>query len=194
MTRAKRNILILVIGILAILLMIIMLFLPFGRKPSPSPGSEKKPEAVLEAAPTVPKDGLSPEEQKQVMAKASFELEARRLAQLFSERYGSFTNQGNFENVSDLYPLMTVNMRRVGQAYVDAQKLAYPKAEYYGVTAKALSSSIASQSENKAVLSVKLQKQEFVGASYDPNITYPSATVVLVRVGDAWKVDDVDFE
>lgn len=194
MTRTKRNILILAIGILAIIAMIILLFLPLIRKPAVPAVSGNKPEAVLPSAPTVPKDGLSPEEQKQVIAKASLELEARRLSQLFSERYGSFTNQGGFENVSDLYPLMTVNMRRVSQAYVDAQKSAHPQSEYYGVTTKALSSSISSQSENKAVLSVKLQRQEYVGDVRDPKLSYPSATVALLRVGDAWKVDDLGFE
>lgn len=192
MTRAKRNILILGSGILAILLMIVLIFLPLGKRPAGP--ADKLPEAVVPSAPVVPSAELSPEEKKAVAAKANAELEAKRVAQIFTERYGSFTNQGDFENVADLYPLMTANMRRVSDAYISEQELAYPASSYYGVTAKALSAETVSQSAGKAVVSVRLQKGEVAGAGYSPKTSYVTAQVSLVKLGETWKVDDVDFE
>lgn len=195
MTRVKRNITILVAGILAIIAMIILLLLPLGKKASTPVGKENKSEAVLPSAPTAPLAELSSEEKKAVLAKANLELETRRLAQLFIERYGSFSNQGNYENISDLYPLMTANMRRVSSSYAEEQKRAHPfGVVYYGVTTKARSSQIVSVKENRATIKVNTQREEASGVSGTPKIMYQSAILSLARLGDEWKVDDVDWE
>ncbi len=193
MTRAKRNTLILIAGIAAIIVMIILILLP-GRRPIIPVKKGAKPEAVLPSAPTVPAAELSPEEKKAVVAKQNLELEARRMAQIFIERYGSFTNQGNFENIVDLYPLMTANMRRVSSSYTSEQKLAHSVDAYYGITTKTLSVETISQKDNKALVNVRLQKEEIIGSGYNPSISYATAKVSLVRLGDVWKVDDVNFE
>lgn len=195
MTRTQRNILILGAGIAVIILMIVLLFLPLVKKEPTPAGGENKSEAVLPPAPTAPSAELSPEEKKAVLAKANLELETRRLAQIFIERYGSFSNQGNYENISDLYPLMTSNMRRVSSAYAEEQKRAHPPgAVYYGVTTKARSSQIVSVKENRATIKVNTQREETSGVSTISNILYQSATLSLARLGDEWKVDDVDWE
>lgn len=180
-------------GILAIIAMIILLLLPLDKKPAAPSG--KLPEAVVPSAPTAPLAELSSEEKKAVAAKANLELETRRLAQLFIERYGSFSNQGNYENISDLYPLMTTNMRRVSSSYAEEQKRAHPSGNiYYGVTTKARSSQIVSVKENRATIKVNTQREEASGVSTTPKIMYQSATLSLARLGDEWKVDDVDWE
>lgn len=195
MTRTQRNILILGAGITAIVLMIVLLLLPLGKKAPVPAGKEKKSEAVLPSAPTAPLAELSPEEKKAVLAKANLELETRRLAQLFIERYGSFSNQGNYENISDLYPLMTANMRRVSSSYAEEQKRAHPfGAVYYGVTTKARSSQIVSVKENRATIKVNTQREEASGVSGTSKIMYQTAILSLARLGDEWKVDDVDWE
>lgn len=195
MTRAKRNILILGAGITAIVLMIVLLFLPLSKKASTLVGKENKSEAVLPSAPTVSSAELSPEAKKAVAAKINLELEVRRLAQLFIERYGSFSNQGNYENISDLYPLMTANMRRVSSSYEDEQKRTHPEGgAYYGVTTKAMGAEVVSLTETRATIKVNTQKQETFGTALNSVVIYQSATVSLARLGDTWKVDDVDWE
>lgn len=178
---------------MAIIAMIILLLLPLDKKPATP--SSKLPEAVAPSAPTAPLAELSSEEKKAVLAKANLELEIRRLAQLFIERYGSFSNQGNYENISDLYPLMTSNMRRVSSAYAEEQKRVHPSGGvYYGLTTKARSSQIVSVKENRATIKVNTQREESSGVSGTSKIMYQSATLSLARLGDEWKVDDVDWE
>ncbi len=153
------------------------------------------PEAILPAPPTAPAAAnLAPEERTEIQKQRSRELEARRVAQSFLERYGSFSNQGNFENISDLEPLMTVNMKKVAANYVREQKSLYPAEKgYYGITTRALTSALSAMSESRVIVTIGTQRQESAGSSETPRILYQEATLQLVKIGSVWKIDDVSW-
>ncbi len=195
MTRRTRNILIIGFGVLAVGLMVFAIVFPKKGKEEPASVAqaekEKEVPVILPSAPkTPPLDTLSPEERAKAQAQAASELEVTRTARMFVERYGSYSNQGNYENVSDLYSLMTANMRKAADAFVQAQKTEHPPGVYFGVTTKAVSANISSLAGNEAIIVVGTQRQE-QGAS--PRVVYQSAAVVLTKTGFLWKVEDIDW-
>ena len=165
-----------------------------GVEPGVREPVERLPEAIVPSAPrTGVLTNLAPEEQAEVKEEQTKELEVRRLAQLFLERYGSFTNQGNYENVSDLYPLMSSAMRKKSDAYVREQKSLHPlDLGYYGITTKALSSSVTFSGANRSSVEISTQRQESAGVS-SARVIYQTAKVGLVRIGTEWKVDSVEW-
>src|SRR3989338_3421724 len=61
------------------------------------------------------------------------------ISRSFAERFGSFSNQSNFENVEGLKPFMTPAMRKWADTFVrDAAAKADPGAPYYGITTRTL--------------------------------------------------------
>lgn len=195
MTLRQRNILIISLGLLAVGLMIFLILRPKGPREAEVNIGTKLPEAIVPSSPRAPAAAnVAPEEKQQMTEEQNRELEARRLANIFIERYGSFSNQGNYENVTDLYPLMTAPMRREADAYVRELKEARSDTSvYYGITTKSLSSSVILSGANRAAVAVTTQRQESAGAGGETRIIYQDATLNLIKIGPDWKVDNVKW-
>jgi hypothetical protein len=157
-----KIIILVVIGIVVIAA-VVLGFLYFTRQEAPEPeqpivnetqppprqpiqtGPEQRPELNLPE--------LSPEEKSKE--------QIQTLARIFAERYGSFSNQGNFQNLSGIEELLTENMK----SYVKNQKAQlaekYPAdGEYYGVTTVAPIVRTLNFTENSATILVITQRRE----------------------------------
>jgi len=89
------------------------------------------------------------------------EEQLQTLARTFAERFGSFSNQGGFENLEDLKSISTDSMK----VWLDGQRKdlmkKYPiDTQYYGVTTMAPISSVESYGEEAAVIIVTTQRTE----------------------------------
>jgi len=126
------------------------------------------------------------------------ESTVRALAKTFAERFGSYSNQGNFEHLADLRDLMTVKMKGWADNYVAAQKAqATSNVNYYGVTTIALSVAVTSFEEElgRAELTVSTQRQETKGtAASTPRVFYQDLLVKMVKTNEGWKVDEVTWQ
>lgn len=200
----KRLRTILIILIVIILALGLLLF--FLRRPAPSGGAPQTP------AVNAPTGGLGtapgttgtitnipvtpPVAPPQVSAEERARSEAQTLATLFVERYGSYSNQSNFQNLEDLLPLMSEAFRaRSEERLAELRRTTPPPTGYVGVTTRVLSVSESDYdlSRGEAAFRASVQKSEVQGTS-PPTVTYPAIDVTLVREGAAWKVDSATWQ
>lgn len=120
------------------------------------------------------------------------------LAVPFVERFGTYSNQSNFDNLTSLLPFMTPAMQSWAQEKIDkAQKEAFNPL-YTGTTTKALSYSITSVSdgafEGSAEIKVETQRKESVGSPANAKVYNQDIIVKLVKRGDVWLIDSATWQ
>lgn len=141
------------------------------------------------AAPVVPPRTNGP---------ASAEEIARRqisaTAMQFTERYGSYSTDGDYENVSDLFPLMTAALQSESEVVIRTGRLAPPADSYVGVTTKAVSSSIQDIDLSAGTASVTVQTQRVTQTPTSRGTSYETLGLSFVRSGALWKVSRVSWQ
>ena len=126
--------------------------------------------------------------------KADARNNLRRIAAAFAERFGSFSNQSNYENIIDLKVYMTDSLIKWADGYIaDAQKKP-GTAEYAGTTTRAIKSDVTEFDETKgaAKVVVKTQRQPSTSAGAQA-VYYQDFILDFVKDGDIWKVDNVKW-
>lgn len=118
-----------------------------------------------------------------------------KISSAFAERFGSYSNQSNFQNIRDLQIFMTDSMKRWSENYINSFT-ARDNSIYYGVTTKALNAQLIKYSEDKeAEILVKTQRRESVGNTANSTISYQDISIKLKKErGDIWKVDGAFWE
>lgn len=119
----------------------------------------------------------------------SDEVELVRLANLFAERYGSYSTEAGFQNITDLKSYMTQKMQVVSDSFVATQKAQASTGSFLSVTTSALSTSVGELASAKATITVSTQRRQG-GTNVNGNETYYQAlTLTFVKDKDAWLVD-----
>lgn len=192
MTPRRRAILIvaLILLLIAIVVAVISLLsraVPQQAAVSPDVGQE--PVDIVEPS-AVPEDFVNP-----LIAPAaavSGSTAAQQMAELFAERYGSYSNQGDYQNLRDLLPVMTSRYRQATEAFLATADPA-PGQTYEGVTSVKISTSVRSTDKDSAVIAVTLQQQRASGTAA-PTAGYRTLRMELQRLGDDWRVDKAAWE
>lgn len=114
----------------------------------------------------------------------------------FVERFGSYSNQGNFENLSDLLPFMSSSMRSWAEKRVAEQREQPFQELYRGVTTKALSYALSSYEpeEGRAEMQVSTQRRELIGSTVNARVYNQDIVVKLVKDDGAWVVDSAFWQ
>ena len=137
---------------------------------------------------------VDPSTLKQATDVQQREVNLETLARSFAERYGSHSNQSDFENLEDLFPFMTEQMSKDSQKYVADQRAKKEVAiAYAGTTTQALSATFVERADNSAVINVATQRREIGSNSATPRIYYQDLTLTFVKVGEQWKVDGAEW-
>ena len=114
----------------------------------------------------------------------------------FVERFGTFSNQNNFENVKDLFPYMTENLKKKSELQIqkDADK-PFPKA-YTGVITKALSYKTVSIDENagSGEFLVTTQRREYVGTPTNFKVYTQDISVIFKKEDSVWLIDSATWK
>ncbi|NQU83683.1 MAG: hypothetical protein HQ536_03140 [Parcubacteria group bacterium] len=182
-TRKLKKIFLIVGGVL-ILLAIALIILT---RQTPEP--EEKVEAPIVMAPEEKTPQLPPVS-KEDQDKNNLLIKAAS----FVERFGSYSNQGNFENVKDLFPFMTPSLKVWADRYIEEQTIERPDpSNYYGMTTKAISYELSefNDSTGYAKVLVSTQKREATGSMENEEIYYQDAEIEFNKIGDEWKIDGV---
>lgn len=117
------------------------------------------------------------------------------IARSFAERFGSFSNQSNFENITDLRPFMTDKMRDWAENYIaQIQAKRIDMVSYTGTTTRALSSKIIAQNKNSATVSVMTTRRESTTSPSSDKIYQQNLELRLVRENGIWKVDQAEWQ
>ncbi len=116
-----------------------------------------------------------------------------RLASAFSERFGSYSNQANFENITDLKFFMTKRMQAWADDFIEKARAEKPDTSiYWGITTRALKTEIINFNENlgTAEIIVKNQRREAVGTTTNAKIYYQDLSLKFLKEDGVWKVDE----
>ncbi len=106
----------------------------------------------------------------------------------FAERFGSYSNQGNFQNLTDLYPLMTDAMRQTVERTIAAAGAA--PTGYVGVTTRAVSTRLVSLDEKAGSATVRVSTQRVTQTGdAAPTTSYADLTIIFRKVQNVWLVD-----
>lgn len=189
MTRRTKITLTIIIVVILVLLAFIYLNYEdwFLREEGVAPVTN---EEVAEEAATIPTESAPPLLPAVVSPE---EVERGQLAQFvssFVEKFGSFSNQNNYQNLQELQSSMTPRM----WSWVEDNLITGGESAsgvYSGQTTKALSTKEVNYDEatGEAEFLVKCQRQETGDDLVSPRVYYQDITIKLVRVADNWLVD-----
>lgn len=201
--RKKIGLLIIVTAVLILVIMIILFF----KKTTPivdGPISTSTTGGVLEVSeitvtPTsTPGDRPRNYQTYDISKEAPYEVgsnDAVKTASLFATRFGSFSNQSDYGNVTDLKIFMTDSMKEWADKYVASLKSQEYTGEYYGIITHALTTKLLSYNKDagSAKVLVTTERQEnkgdILGTSYQQKMTLD-----LVKVNNEWLIDNAVWE
>ena len=117
-------------------------------------------------------------------------------AQRFAERFGTYTNQDNFQNFQNLKIYATASMQTWMDGFVQNQQKQFKdqNVAFYGVTTKALTSKVLSSRTDTIQILVNTERQEITDQSETPKITYQNIIIEMDRVDNDWKVSLAQFQ
>jgi hypothetical protein len=188
----RDKIIIAVLIVLVILIIALVVWWLLRSKTQPVPSGQINTNQGLNIPEELPSASLGVSDVSEPLIDEP-ELEAglKAIAFAFAERFGSYSNEGNYNNIESVNNLMTVRMK----AWVDNYRLQQSKlpqdSTYYGVTTKALSININTfdETSGRSEIIVSTQRQESRGDTQNPKVYYQDLKLDLVKTGEGWKID-----
>jgi hypothetical protein len=206
MTRRTK----IIIGIIVVLILALIAALFLLRKPGNVgvidvlPGGEKPAATGLPEA-SNPNRGSTATEQPVPAQETAVDPNAKpdetssikRFASAFAERFGSFSNQTDFVNITDLAPFMTADMQAWAEAYVeDARSSGADTTVYSGTTTRALMAEVTAFDEAKGTATVRVgtQRSKAASGTEAAEVYYQGVVLELVKINGEWKADSATWE
>jgi len=120
-----------------------------------------------------------------------------RMAASFAERFGSYSNQSNFNNIVDLKLFMSEEMKEWADSYVSGQR-GKPIASdiYYGITTKAVAREIREYDDDagKASVFVQTRRREATSSTNNTSKVFGQDIIIrFIKEKGAWKVDGANW-
>lgn len=205
MTRRTK----IIIAVVVLLLIAILLALLLLRREPAAPVVETSRPAVTSpvtglpvsepaAAPaeTPAETPALPPVQPQVQAPVDDTASIKRLAAAFAERFGSFSNQSDFDNIEDLKVFMTAEMSAWADGYVAEQRSQGTSTVFSGTTTRAISSELTAFDEaaGTAAVTVGTQRRETKGGVAEARVYYQDMELGFVKIGSQWKVNSASWK
>ena len=201
MTLRAKIILTLLIGIIAFLIIFaIVRIVSLGKGAqegggtppivSPAPSSAPTPEPTPAPSP-VPAPQPIPAPQR-----SAGEADLASIGMPFAERFGSYSNQSSFENLSDLLPFLTDDFKKWADGKI-AEQLKRPYQPIYkGITTKALSYSMKLFDDKAGIaeMTVSTQRREMVGSPANTKTYNQDIVLKFVKHDDIWLVDHAEWK
>jgi hypothetical protein len=193
--RKNLGILLIIIGLLIIIL---ILYFSFKKSPAvtaPGPSSTTTT-AQLPAATGTPSQTPVVHHTYDLSKEAPHQTngdDLSKIAMAFAERFGSFSNQSSYSNITDLKISMTDSMRTWADSYIKQLTNQYKNnGTYYGITTRALIPQVSSFNDQtgKAVVIVTTQRTES-GKSQPYN---QKIDLTFLKVNGNWLIDSAHWE
>lgn len=125
------------------------------------------------------------------------EQELRRLASSFAERYGSYSNQTDYDNLESLLVFMTTSFATTTKTYVAAERAKHRDTSiYYGISTRATAVKTQSLEEprGEAAFLVSTFRKETIGAAGNVTSFQEDALINFEREAGVWRVDRVIWQ
>ena len=198
------------IFIIAVSLVIIILIIYFGfiKKASPTVEPEITPEEIAngqlpaaeEAGTSTPSDVKVDYQVYDIESEAPHQTNSTDLGKLsmsFAERFGSFSNQSNYGNFTDLKILMTDNMKEwIDKYIIDLKNNPKNGTAYYGVTTDALTYEVKKfdNTSGQAEVTIETQRRESTEKINGGDAYLQKLDLSLVKVNGEWLFDKAYWE
>ncbi|MBT4850386.1 hypothetical protein HON36_06075 [Candidatus Parcubacteria bacterium] len=122
------------------------------------------------------------------------EFSAINLAKNYVERLGSWSTDNQLHNLEELIPLSSAKMR----INLDSVEADYSNDDFSGITTKSLTTEVLSMDEKSAEIIVGTQRiatrEEKSKKGVTENVYTQEAKVSLIKSGNTWLVDEVEWQ
>lgn len=109
------------------------------------------------------------------------------LSKTFVERYGSYSNEANFENLKDVILMMAPEFAEYTQNIIDTSK---SPDEYYGITTRVITVNVEELDEvaGSAVVVLNTQREESKVSVSNTSVWYQKIRIEFLKMSGVWKV------
>jgi hypothetical protein len=193
MNRKWLGIILIIVGFLLVLIITYIFFFHQFGTPDVVPVETETPVASLPAS-NIVETPSAPIVVTPVKTSVSGN-DLKKMGASFAERFGSFSNQSNYENISDLKLFMTESMKVWADDFIAKSQKDY-SGIYYGISTTAVSEEVRSfdDSGGTGVILVKTQRRESTGQMSNSAVFYQSLLISYKKVDGAWKVDRAEWQ
>ncbi len=129
---------------------------------------------------------FNPEEEEEQRETSKEEL--KQIAFAISERFGSYSNEGNFGNISDLKIYMTDSMKNWADSYISESQAEGYSGDYYGITTTALVGEVLEFNEDDASFLITTSRREV--KDNQEEVFNQDIIINFNKIGDEWKVHE----
>jgi hypothetical protein len=200
MNRKWIGIIIILLGlILAAGIIYVLFFYDFSPASPTAKVTPKADDSKTAPAAVTPKTETKKvfEAQKPAEPKTVGEDDLKRIAALFAERYGSYSNQSNYRNLRDLKIFMTAKMQAWTDNYIkEAIAKKTDASIYYGISTKAISYRVEKFDEDAgmAKIIVNTQRKESIADTSNSGGFAQEIEIYFKKESNVWKVDEAVWQ
>jgi hypothetical protein len=116
-----------------------------------------------------------------------------KIAMAFAERFGSFSNQSGYSNITDLQISMTATMRTWAAAYIQQLTSQYKNnGAFYGITTHALIAQVNAFDDKAGKAAITITTQRTVSGQSQPY--NQKLDLNFLKVDGDWLVDSAHWE
>jgi len=195
----KKLILIIVLILLILAIAIAVYFLFLKPEPISAPkgddSTQEDPEDQSSDTPSAPSPDFHPA--SSATPEEAEHGQVKNLALSFTERFGSFSNQANYQNLEELKDLMTPAMVAWTNNFITESKAKdLTNAPYHAFITNALSFEEDNYSfySDKAEFIVKCRRQESSGSPDNSSVYFQSIKITLLKQQDIWLVNSAEWQ
>lgn len=190
MTRRTRLTIVVLILLALLLLLLWLLYILFrGEEAVRVPQAADQIQETEEQLPDRPT--ISEEELEAERETRSNSSDLVSLSKTFVTRYGSYSNEANFANLTDVMPLMTSSFAADTQTLLDSFEA---QEEYYGVSTRVITVDVQEENEGTARVVVTTQREESVGSPQNTTVKFQDIVLTFVKEDGMWKVDSAIWQ
>lgn len=121
----------------------------------------------------------------------------KRIAAVFAERFGSYSNQSNFSNVTDMELLMSETMKTQSRKYIfDQRQKEIGDKAYYAIATRAISEEVPDfdEKQGRAKVLVKTRRKEMSDSGKIAEKVFEQMIeIYFVKENNSWKVDKISW-
>lgn len=124
----------------------------------------------------------------------SDEASLMRLSKLLVDRYGTYSNRNNFENITSLEAYMTERFKTESAKFISDRQAEGVPEDFYSIVTNSLVADVTAYTKNKsATVDVSARRLETKTGS-DQKVFTQHAIVKFQSVSGNWKVDSIDWQ
>lgn len=117
-----------------------------------------------------------------------------RQSKIIVERYGTYSNRNNFENITGLEAYMTEAFKKRSAEFISERQSEGVPAEYYSIISTALVSDVITYTKGKAATIDVATRRVETKTGAEQRIFTQNATVKFQSVAGNWKVDSIEWQ